>query len=168
MSADGSVSIGLLDRVVFLRVEGRGTLQNSAGLRDAVRQMIQRGHREFIVDLEDCESMDSTFMGTLAGAALRLREFEGGGLSVVRVNDRSRELLTGLGLDHLFPIASDQSQPVSPEETVPVGNGSAADSRQAALEAHEALVRAYADNAIKFRDVIEFMKQELGGASADG
>jgi anti-sigma B factor antagonist len=61
------------DRVVWIRVEGNGSSTNSAALKEFAKEMIQRGVREFIVDLCDCPAMDSTFMGTLAGISLSLR-----------------------------------------------------------------------------------------------
>ena len=48
--------------------------------------------------------MDSTFMGTMAGVALRLKELGHGHLHVVHCGVRSRELLSGLGLDQIFSI----------------------------------------------------------------
>ena len=85
MSIPSSVLVGSLGRTVWLKVNGRGTVQNSPGVKEFVKQMIQRGHRDFVVDLDGCELMDSTFMGTLAGVALRLREIGQGGLRAVNV-----------------------------------------------------------------------------------
>ena len=51
---------------VWIRVEGKGTFQNSPGLKDFSRRMIETGKRAFVVDLQRCPAMDSTFMGTLA------------------------------------------------------------------------------------------------------
>lgn len=170
MSAGGSVTVGLAEKTVFFKVEGKGTFQSSVGLKEAVQKMIQKGYREFVVDLEDCELMDSTFMGTLAGAALRLRELGQGGLTVIRANERSRELLTGLGLDQIFRVVGGGgSAEASPVSTIAAtGSASEEDRRQAALEAHEALVRASSANAVKFRDVIEFLKREGGGGGSGG
>src|SRR5437764_10488259 len=67
--------------------------------------MVDRGYREFVVDLVDCVMMDSTFMGTMAGLALRLKELGQGHLRVVHCGERSRQLLSGLGLDQLFQIS---------------------------------------------------------------
>ena len=75
--------------------------------------MVNRGYREFIIDLENCAMMDSTFMGTMAGVALRLKELGRGHLHVVHCGARSRELLSGLGLDQIFSIHSNGA--VSPE-----------------------------------------------------
>ena len=87
---------------VWIRVEGKGTFQNSGGLKEFSKTLIADGRRDFVVDLENCPAMDSTFMGTLAGLALRLREAGGGRLWVKNCNERNEDLLAGLGLDALF------------------------------------------------------------------
>ena len=84
MSAISSVQVGLAGNVVWVRVDGRGTFQNSAGLKEFAAEMTRRGHRDFVVDLATCELMDSTFLGTLTGVALGLRP--DGKLTVVHAN----------------------------------------------------------------------------------
>src|SRR5450631_2319235 len=59
---------------VWIRVEGRGSFQNSPALKEFSRKLIDEGRRKFVVDLKSCLAMDSTFMGTLAGLAIRLRD----------------------------------------------------------------------------------------------
>lgn len=165
---EGSVSVGCLDRTVCVKVEGRGTFQSSRGLKELIKKMIQRGYRDFIIDLKTCELMDSTFMGTLAGAALRLRELEHDGLQVVNANPRNRELLCGLGLDQIFEVSTEApGVPMPATQQFDGGLDSTPTQRkEEVLEAHEALARADSANAVKFRDVIEFLRQELD--SADG
>ena len=153
--------MGHVGRTVWLKVDGRGTFQNSSGVKEFVKQMIQRGHREFIVDLDTCELMDSTFMGTLAGVALRLREIGQGNLRTVNVNERNTDLLENLGLDQLFTVERDSrvSAPSSLKKTVP--DADIAEQKGNVLAAHEALIEADAQNSAKFRDVIEYLRQEL-------
>lgn len=168
-----SVLVGCFQRMVWVKVEGRGTFQNSSGLKEFVKQMIQRGYREFVVDLLDCEVMDSTFMGTLAGVALRLRELGQGSLRAVNVNERNAELLANLGLDQLFEVEPmvEGREPVKPASSDLVRAapraGSAQDSREVVLEAHEALVEADAANAARFKDVLEYLRQDLGAEADD-
>src|SRR3954447_599569 len=97
-----SILVGTTERVIWVRVEGKGSFLNSTGLKDFAKEMINRGFREFVVDLKNCPVMDSTFMGTLAGIALRLREIGQGQLRVINLNERNRDLLANLGLDQLF------------------------------------------------------------------
>ena len=128
--------------------------------------MVNRGYREFIVDLQSCAMMDSTFMGTLAGVALRLKELGDGHLHVVHCGTRSRELLSGLGLDQIFSIHTkgvsaptctdlddDGSTNISPEQK--------REQAQTMLEAHEALCQAAPENLTRFKDVLDYLKQDL-------
>lgn len=163
-----SVLVGCFQRTVWVKVEGRGTFQTSSGLKEFVKQMIQRGYRDFVVDLCDCELMDSTFMGTLAGVALRLRELGQGSLRAVNVNARNTDLLSNLGLDQLFEVAPsvDGQPPVGPSSSDLVRaapqKGLAKDQKEIVLEAHEALVEADSSNEARFKDVLEYLRQDLG------
>ena len=161
MSIPSSILVGSLGRTVWLKVNGRGTFQNSPGVKEFVKQMIQRGHRDFVVDLDACELMDSTFMGTLAGVALRLREIGQGGLRAVNVNVRNASLLENLGLDQLFFVetghAADAPATLRQAEQPAQDDG----AKEAVLEAHEALIEADAHNAVKFKDVVDYLRQEL-------
>jgi anti-sigma B factor antagonist len=137
-----------------------------------VKQMIQRGYRDFVVDLRVCEQMDSTFMGTLAGVALRLRELGQGGLRTINVNDRNAGLLSSLGLDQLFHVegvaSAVEGQPEKLElhETAQKKAGHD-EQKRFVLEAHEALVEADAANAVKFRDVLDYMRHELNVSDSE-
>lgn len=156
MSAASSVQVGLAGHVVWIRVNGRGTFQNSAGLKQFAAEMSRRGHREFIVDLADCEMMDSTFLGTLAGIALGMGAE--GTLTVARPNARNRDVLRNLGLDRIFnvsdlapepfPGAMRSAEPGSPQPA----------RRETIVEAHENLAAANPENAVRFKDVLEFLQ----------
>ena len=93
MTAQPSILVGTANRTVWVRVEGKGSFLNSTGLKEFAKEMINRGFREFVVDLKNCPVMDSTFMGTLAGIALRLRELGQGQLRVINLNERNSDLL---------------------------------------------------------------------------
>lgn len=153
-----------------MKLEGRGTFENSKCVKEFVQRMISKGHSEFVLDLEKCELMDSTFMGTLASVAFSLRDLDSGLLRVVRANSRNFSLLEGLGLDHLFQLEPGLPEPL-PSALHKTGNpGSAPDEQRIAiLEAHEALIEADPRNAVRFQDVIEYLRLEIaeGGAGSD-
>ena len=128
--------------------------------------MVNRGYREFIIDLADCLMMDSTFMGTMAGVALRLKELGHGHLRVVRCGQRSRELLAGLGLDQIFSIQTNGAtapECSSLDDSDEPGHGAEQKREQAQtmLEAHEALCDAAPENFPRFKDVLDYLKQDL-------
>jgi hypothetical protein len=49
-----------------VKVDGKGSFLNSDNLKEFARGMLDHGYREFVVDLGDFATMDSTFMGTMA------------------------------------------------------------------------------------------------------
>jgi anti-anti-sigma regulatory factor len=158
-----SILVGTANRTVWVRVEGKGSFLNSTGLKEFAKEMINRGFREFAVDLKTCPVMDSTFMGTLAGIALRLRELGQGNLRVTNLNERNNDLLGNLGLDQLFIIEPRAETPPLPAAQVPLVTAAPDKVTQAQtmLEAHEACVEANEANAAKFKDVLEYLKQDL-------
>jgi len=165
-----SILVGVNGPAVWVRVEGKGNFLNSGSLKEFAQEMVNRGYREFIVDLANCAMMDSTFMGTMAAVALRLKELGQGHLHVVHCGDRSRELLSGLGLDQIFEIRSNGA--VAPEceqmkESARDGAEPEKKERtETMLEAHEALCEAAPQNLSRFKDVLDYLKQDLHQTTA--
>ena len=164
MSIPSSILVGTANKIVWIKVEGKGSFLNSAGVKEFSKEMVNRGHREFVVDLRNCPVMDSTFMGTLAMIALRLREIGQGSLHVINLNERNHELLTNLGLDQLFSMDAcgvKDGGPALRNALEPAAAPDRAAQAETMIEAHEALVEAAPENLTKFKDVLEYLKQDL-------
>ena len=163
---ESSIQVGVNGPAVWVKVEGKGSFLNSGNLKEFAREMLNRGYREFVIDLAHCAMMDSTFMGTMASVALRLKELGHGHLHVVHCGNRSQELLSGLGLDQIFDIHANGS-------TAPECEALKRDSKdrrqeikkqeqaETMLEAHEALCQAVPENLFRFKDVLDYLKQDL-------
>jgi hypothetical protein len=114
--------------------------------------------------------MDSTFMGTMAALALRLKELGQGHLHVIHCGDRSQQLLSGLGLDQIFEIHSNGA--TAPEcQKMKENAHDVADLEkkrraETMLEAHEALCKAAPENFSRFKDVLDYLKQDLHQTTA--
>jgi anti-sigma B factor antagonist len=159
-----SIQVGVNGPAVWVRVAGRGSFLNSGSLKEFASEMVNRGYREFVFDLQDCAMMDSTFMGTMAGMALRLKELGQGRLHVIHCGERSRDLLSGLGLDQIFDIQSNGAAAPDCEALKGDVEKSEAQKREQAgtmLAAHEALCEAAPENFTRFKDVLEYLKQDL-------
>ena len=160
-----SILVGVNGPAVWVRVEGRGSFLNSGNLKEFAQEMVNRGYREFVVDLQDCNMMDSTFMGTMAGVALRLKELGHGHLRIVHCGQRSRDLLSGLGLDQILTIQSNGSHPPEcqsiDDEAAEKANATKKEQAQTMLDAHEALCEAAPENLLRFKDVLDYLKQDL-------
>lgn len=165
--SQSSIQVGVAEGAVWIRVEGRGSFQNSTPLKDFARQMLAGGHRNFYVDLKDCLLMDSTFMGTLAGIALKIKSEGFGALHVVNSNERNNSLLCNLGLNQLLKMDGESSgfgvaEPnMSQQTTLSAVGGNKLDEAKTMLEAHEAVVAASPAVAAQFKDVLEFLRQNI-------
>ncbi len=160
MSATDTLLVSSADRIVWVRVQGRGSSTNSTALRDFAKEMIRLGAREFIVDLRNCPAMDSTFMGTLAGISLCLRETGEGSLSVVNPNERNAESLSSLGLELLFNVCVSPIKMGGQALTIPLKEDRTTRA-ETMLEAHEALIKTAPENLPKFKDVIQYLEEKL-------
>ena len=166
VTVDSSIQVGVRGPTVWVKVEGKGSFLNSGNLKEFAREMLDRGFREFVVDLAHCAMMDSTFMGTMASVALRLKELGHGHLHIVHCGNRSQELLSGLGLDQIFDIRNDGATGPECQALDQATRGDSVDLRkqqqaETMLEAHEALCEAAPENLFRFKDVLDFLRQDL-------
>jgi len=149
---------------VLVRIDGRASFMNSGSLKDFFTEMARQGKLRIAVDFQRCTSMDSTFLGVLAGAALELRKrTPTGALTLVRVGERNLELIRNLGLHRLATVDTGAF-------SMDLGGGSQALTEQMrteiertrlVLEAHENLLVADPANATKFQDVMAFLRNQL-------
>ncbi|MBE2284301.1 MAG: STAS domain-containing protein [Prosthecobacter sp.] len=175
MTPPTHILVGIIGRVFWMRVDGRGTFQNSLQAKKALQKVISQGMTQLVVDLERCPMMDSTFLGMLTGTALTLREASAGGsLSVLNANQRNLQLLTSLGLDHILELDRDGKMWASERReachALQNCGESSAECRetqtQHVLSAHQALAGLSPANECRFHDVIEFLEKELEAGTA--
>jgi anti-sigma B factor antagonist len=170
------ISVNTTGNEVHVRIVGRGTFQNGQPLRRYATEMLARGCEHFFVDLNQCQGMDSTFLGVLAGIGLRLMQSgRAGKVHVINVSPRNIELLQTLGLDRLFDVnvvgrdhthhvfpADDTFQMLPDSDLVDATRS--LDKRDTAnfmLEAHNDLVKADPRNAPKFQDLTRFLQEKV-------
>src|ERR1700722_10272329 len=158
----------------FVKVVGRGSFQNSGCLKAFYQQLLKEGVRRFVVDLDACTYLDSTFLGILLGLGLKLKEAGNGLLHILNANPRNLELLRNLGLDRLINIegtgtnGSGHLNGMKDEQLkeMPCAAPTRAEAAPTILEAHENLMQFDPRNVPKFKDVVEFLREDLGQPAA--
>ncbi|MBX9742728.1 MAG: STAS domain-containing protein [Chthoniobacterales bacterium] len=161
------ISVACFNKNAWIRIIGRGNFQCSSTLKELVLALIQKGYHDYVLDLINCEQMDSTFMGTITGIAQRLRKQGQGTFKVVNVSKSNQDLMENLGLDHLFLIQSlalgSELAPVtedlfsSPSALIEQIEDKKK-TQEIVLAAHQELVTIDKNNAEKFKDLMELMK----------
>ena len=153
--------------VYVVRVLERGTHQNSHALKQYFeQQLIDDPLAEFILDLEHCASMDSTFMGVLAGTGVKLRQSGKRDLIVTNLNDHTSRLLSMLGLIHILDVrlSAHETPPPPPDEkfgSVETASADRTEKIRLMIEAHETLIDIDRGNEVKFANVLEHLNESL-------
>lgn len=152
---------------VFIRLIGRGYFQNSAGLRQYLEEQILRKKSKIDLDLIECTGMDSTFLGTLAGIAMKLQQAGEGLLTIRNLSPLTRRQLTLLGVDrlkcvHLLELPPAPVPEVTPmqEEQTPADD-LGKKTAEIMLDAHENLMKISPSNEAEFKDLTEVLRDRL-------
>lgn len=135
-------------------------------MKEFLDQIVEQGKRHVMMDFQRCTSMDSTFLGVLAGAAIQLRKQQPPGTLVLcRLGPRNLELVRNLGLHRLLTVDTGEPHAVTGEVQALKCRPQRDEIQNArlVLEAHENLVAADAANQTKFQDVLSFLKQRIEG-----
>jgi anti-sigma B factor antagonist len=161
------MSVWVGDRVVCFKIGGRANFAASVDFKAAINHLCQKGRARFVLDLSDCLLMDSTFLGVLSGIGLRLcTPCDGAPAAVLELynpNARVSDLLENLGIAHLFQVS--EGPPVSLEHLVCIEQTPPSSDRriitQTCLEAHRTLMEVNPANVSKFKDVAQFLAEDL-------
>ena len=114
------------------------------------------------IDLENCEAMDSTFMGVLSMLALKMRK-NGSQVMLLGASETLVKLLRDLGVAKLFKFVANSNAADKDGVAVAVNSirSDMLTTAQTVAEAHRTLVEADQANAEKFKQVIEFADQDV-------
>jgi anti-sigma B factor antagonist len=168
---EDSISFAALpDQIVVIRITGRGSFHNSMELRRLAEALTQHppdgpgNHPKFIIDLEDCVTMDSTFMGVLASIGLNQLKNVGDKLVVVNVNEQNMRLLKTLGLTqflHVREMPAHAQVDDADFQCIIREDTSRTDRIIHMIEAHKDLCEADPTNNLRFESVLKYLQDSL-------
>lgn len=148
-----------------VKIAGRANYLSSPDFKTLLSGLTGKGYRHFIIDLSECVLMDSTFLGVLAGFGLKMQPDNSGqsGIELLNANTRVAELLENLGVARLFKMTAgalplpDDVKTSAPEPANPTHEEIA----RTCLEAHRTLIVVNPENAARFKDVTQFLAEDL-------
>ena len=154
------ILVGKQGDITIVRIDGKGTHLNSHLLKQYLLQCLEEKLQHFCIDLSQCIYMDSTFLGTLAGIGIKVKERSLPSIQLLNPTERVQNMLEGLGIDHLFEIATQKetSKSLAPLEGK---NVSQQEKAKEMLDAHAKLVEISPTNEAKFRDVITILREKV-------
>lgn len=149
---------------VRARVSGRANFAASPDFKALIEAMESRGYKQFALDLKDCQIMDSTFVGVLASLGGRMETAGGDAfVEVANPNERIVELFDSLGIADLFRVTTRNLGDLSACEQIDCSaeGHTKAELSRTSLDAHNRLMELNPANTAKFKDVTEFLREDL-------
>jgi anti-anti-sigma regulatory factor len=155
-----------------IKIIGRANFNSSVDFKTLVSELRQKGYSYFVLDLSECLLMDSTFLGVLTGFGLKLgqgnKDLCDGGIELLNANARITDLLENLGVIQLFKLSSGPLQAPQDSEArthTPL-NPSKEEVTRACLEAHKTLMDVNPENVGRFKEVAQFLAEDLKNIKA--
>ncbi len=101
-----------LDDVVVLDISGRITIgEGTLIIRDSIRRLLEAGDRKFILNLADCDYIDSSGLGELVTTFTTVRN-AGGELKLLSLTNRVQDLLQITKLLTVFESFENEAEAV--------------------------------------------------------
>jgi PAS domain S-box-containing protein len=141
----------------YLALHGRETWTSADAFRYLARKALNHGH-ELNIDLTECTTLDSTFLGTLH----EIVNLDAAGHTYIRgSNEHVCGLFTELGLDKVLDSICDDDFELPAEQTLVPHEQPTRDSHHLLLHAHEILSELGEENRQRFSGVVEALRAEL-------
>lgn len=162
-----------------VKIAGRANFTSSLDFKLLIQELSEKAVNRFVLDLSECVLMDSTFLGVLAGFGLKMSDARAGdskasngqpnsagkSIELMDPNPRILELLENLGVLHLFKVIHGPCVDMPKEGATPVALPGAHASREEitrnCLEAHKTLMEIDSANVPKFKEVTQFLAEDL-------
>ncbi len=157
------------DNCTLVAVGGAATFKLAPAFKQAVQAARLAGSALIVVDMADCHSMDSTFMGAIAGLGFTLQKSEAR-LVLINLSPHAAGLLKGLGVDRIIKTYPAGALPeglgdlsVLVQSLRPVESSPPDEHEMAVLmyDAHDTLARVDPRNLQRFKDVLAFLRKDL-------
>ena len=94
---NGSPSVSVVD------LNGEIDVYTSPKVKDAIAELIDKGHYALVINLENVRYIDSTGLGVLIGGLKRVREHSGT-VNLVCTNPQIKKIFDITGLSKIFGI----------------------------------------------------------------
>lgn len=152
------------EQFACVKVVGRANFATSVDFKTVLAGLESKGYPYIVIELSECSLMDSTFLGVLAAFGVKLNPSGAGCVNQVielrNANERLLELLENLGVLHLFKSCQGELPSCQEVASEPC-NASKETLTRASLEAHQTLMEINPANVSRFKDVTEFLAEDL-------
>ncbi len=166
--SSGNLEVWVDREIACVKITGRAGCACSPPFRSVMLGLRAKGWRRFVLDLTACQLMDSTFLGVLAGLGLRFSEEPDAqpaapAITLLNPSERISGLIENLGVAGYFQSVSGASVATGSLQALPQEPATAdrEEIQRTSLEAHQLLIKLNPANAPKFKDVCQFLEEDM-------
>ncbi len=147
---------------LVLRISGRGSFKYSKEIKEYILGRLEEDADICVFDLKECVSMDSTFMGMLAGLSFILKPREGKEMYLSNLNSNTRNLLNTLGLMNFILEKKIENLPDKFQfKELNFKDAKTSGVAKHMLESHKTLVKIDDKNRKSFKTVIKSLEDSI-------
>jgi anti-anti-sigma regulatory factor len=166
MSIHSLMRVGCLcagSSVFVARVEGRGTLRESPAFHTFVSELFRSYPAAVLtLDLEDCEYLDSTFLGCLISLGKLYARGPARRFVIAATPATRSRLLVTTHVDRVLPLINILPAEAPEWSTIPIEPIEAHELGCHVMECHEHLAEVGGPQATAFRSIVEHLAHDLG------
>lgn len=152
-----NLQVAITKDVVCFKIIGPASFNASPGFKAIANRLCADSGRVLLLDLVDCITMDSTFLGVLA----HLSQSLGKPVELLNPSKRINDLLDNLGVLDFFEIDYGENPLTVRLESAKSPDADKQELAETSLEAHKTLMALSPENIPRFKDVAKFLEEDL-------
>ena len=155
------IQVAVDENVSYVRVSGRATFSMAPDFKNFVERQMETKMQDVFVDLKECESMDSTFIGVITSLTLKYSEKGKLHLKLLNLSDHLKKILKTLGLLNVLRISNAKKDEEVSFDNLEKADNSKKNIALTMLEAHNMLSSLNEQNALEFKNVVDYLRKEV-------
>lgn len=166
MTAQPEILFAHVAQCCFIKLRGELRYTHATGIDDLISQITQQQIpcNQLVIDLNQAQFMDSTYIGLLASLARFCRQQQLPKPTLFSTNVEINSLLYGLCLEQAFTIIEQATDaPLALDKAHVITEKAYTEQQQGVmiLNAHQALIDLNDKNKAAFQPVVDLLKQQL-------
>ena len=155
------IEVAESEHTAYIKIHGKATFKLAPDFKDFVEWEMKKNVRGVLVDLYECETLDSTFIGTITSLTLKYKNGNKSRIRLFNVNKHILSILKNLGLLSILDIFEKETN-LTPDFSIIDHKGkSKVEITSLMLDAHETLASLNRKNAAEFKNVVDMLRKSL-------
>jgi anti-anti-sigma factor len=161
MAAVSGLTLGKTSDGYLIRVDGRGTAQQSPAFERVIDDILQAGDGTVAIDLTECSYLDSTFLGCLVKLQRHSGQFRSDPLVIVAPPESRKRLFQRTKIEQVLHLVDQRPQLVGETLDVAIPDTDRREFGRHVAEAHRALAGLGGSQAEVFQRIAQQIEEEL-------